>query len=94
MDPLHGKLYYADDGNAIHVANLDGSGQSIFKALPSGAYPFDVESDPANGKLYWNQYSPGNNREPVSSGGEPRRFGLNPGPCFRIAQSFEQRNRL
>jgi hypothetical protein len=61
LDPLRGKLYWADEGNAIHVANLDGSGQSIFKTLPSGAFPFDVESDPANGKLYWDQYSPGNN---------------------------------
>jgi DNA-binding beta-propeller fold protein YncE len=57
IDPGRGKLYYAI-ADTIMVSNLDGSGQSVFKSLPAGSGPFDVEIDPANGKLYWNQYAP------------------------------------
>src|SRR5581483_8587089 len=28
---------------------------SVFKSLPTGANPFDVEINPADGMLYWNE---------------------------------------
>jgi len=56
VDPVHGKLYFAA-GNGIDIANLDGSGLSVFKSLTNGESPFDVHVDPIGGKLYWDQQS-------------------------------------
>jgi hypothetical protein len=56
LDPSPGKLYYAV-ADTIGVSNLDGTGQSVFKTLPTGSAPFEVEIDTARGKLYWDQVS-------------------------------------
>ena len=59
IDHTSGKLFYAV-GDIIGVSNLDGTGQTVLKTLPTGSSPHDVEIDTAAMKLYWNQDSPGN----------------------------------
>lgn len=56
LNPAAGKLYYTFTDGTINVANLDGTGSTVFKSGLNGL--FDVEIDPAGGKLYWSQDSP------------------------------------
>jgi hypothetical protein len=60
LDPLRNRFFFtygsSPAASSIKVANLDGSGVSTFKSLPSSAAPFDVEMDTTTGRLYWNEY--------------------------------------
>jgi hypothetical protein len=58
LDPSTAKLFYTI-ADTIGISNLDGSGQAVFKTLPTGSAPHDVEIDVASGRLYWNQDSSG-----------------------------------
>ncbi|MBX9585437.1 MAG: PEP-CTERM sorting domain-containing protein [Gemmataceae bacterium] len=54
VDPVGGKLYWSED-DSIWVANLDGTGAAVSRALPAGSDPQEVEIDTRGGMLYWNE---------------------------------------
>jgi DNA-binding beta-propeller fold protein YncE len=58
IDAAAGKVYWASTGgNAIKVANLDGSGARVL--FPNESKATGVAIDPAGGKLYWTAYGSG-----------------------------------
>jgi DNA-binding beta-propeller fold protein YncE len=53
LDPVHGKLYWADtEDGTIRAGNLDGSGSATTLYSGQGS-PRGLDVDPASGKLYW-----------------------------------------
>jgi hypothetical protein len=56
LDLSGGKIYLTQAGQ-IAVANLDGTDAATFVTLAAGSQPFDIELDPLNNMLYWNEYA-------------------------------------
>ncbi|RIK88317.1 MAG: hypothetical protein DCC67_00700 [Planctomycetota bacterium] len=62
LDVAGGRLYFVDSqgapaGDRVQVANLDGSNLATHVTLAAGANAFDVDVDPWNGHVYWNEYA-------------------------------------
>ncbi len=66
VDPTGAKLYYVYNEwpttMQVRSMGLDGSNNTLFKDLPGGAYPYDVEFDSVEPELYWNEMWPGDDQ--------------------------------